>query len=207
MNTLLLIRHGESEWNKEGKIQGQRNSELTELGVQQAHSIGVKLKSFLTNQPFRMFSSPLNRARTTASIIRSHLAEAPGCIELPELVIDDRLNDFNLGEVSGTRGWDEVARKDPELARARLEDPLRFHPPGGESGADFWARLEDFLSSLPEDDVMNLIVAHGVVNKFLRSIRRGIHGGDIIALGEGQDTIYQLVGKVETEITAGPLEQ
>ena len=197
MNTLLLIRHGESEWNRIGRIQGQQNSPLTDKGIKQAHRVGNRLVSVLRDRAFRMYVSPLLRAQQTAQIIASILG-----LDADEIVVDERLNDFNLGEISGTYGWDEVAKSYPELGRLRLEDPMRFHPPGGESGAQFSARLEAFLNSLPDDGVINLVVSHGVANKFIRSIRRGITGGDIIQLGEGQNTIYQLDGSDETELTA-----
>ena len=195
LTTLLLVRHGESEWNKMGRIQGQYDSPLTSNGERQAHVVADHLSKTLRNQPVRIYTSPLSRAFKTAAIIAKKVG-----VDVSEVQSDERLNDFNLGEISGIHGWDKVAVSHPELARLRLEDPIHFHPPDGESGADFYARLQHFIDSLPDDDVCNIIVSHGVANKFIRSIRRGIHGGDIIALGEGQDTIYQLDGAVETEI-------
>ncbi|NKB76507.1 MAG: 3-dehydroquinate synthase [Gammaproteobacteria bacterium] len=202
MNTLLLVRHGESEWNKIGRIQGQQDTPLTANGVNQAHAVADRLRAMLNTKTVRIYSSPLSRAQQTAEIIAKKLS-----INLADIQVEQRLNDFNLGEISGTLGWDKVAESHPELARLRLEDPMRFHPPGGESGAEFSARLENFVEGLPDDDVFNLIVSHGVANKFIRSIRRNLTGSDIIALGEGQDTIYQLKGDVETEIAATPTNQ
>ncbi len=217
MNTLLLVRHGESEWNKIGRIQGQQDSPLTENGVKQAHAVANQLATIIGKRTVRIYSSPLSRAQKTAEIIANAISMEVATEmaieismetarkttrEITEIKVEPRLNDFNLGEISGIYGWDRVAESHLELARLRLEDPFRFHPSGGESGAEFSARLADFPESLPDDDIPNIIVSHGVANKFIRSIRRNITGGDIIALGEGQDTIYQIVGETETEISA-----
>lgn len=195
MSTLFLVRHGESEWNRAGRIQGQADSPLTEQGVQQAHAIGECLAQVLGAVTFTMYASPLGRARQTAAVIAGYLGR-----ESEDIYVDERINDFNLGEISGYPGWDKVAQDHPELARLRLQDPHRFHPPNGESGADMDGRLRAFLSELADDGAAALIVSHGVVNKFIRSIARGLHGPQIIALDELQDAVYRLDYDVETVI-------
>ena len=195
MTTLLLIRHGESEWNRAGRIQGQADTPLTDVGIGQAQAISRYLAGVLNGQRFKIYSSPLSRARQTATIIAETLAYDSAAID-----VDERLNDYDQGVISGTHGWDVVAENYPELARLRLEDPLSYHPPGGESGADFRARLSDFLDDLNDDKIIHLIVSHGIVNKYIRSIKRNLSGEEIIALGESQDTIYRLDADQETEI-------
>ena len=118
--------------------------------------------------------------------------------------IDGRISDFDVGVLAGYPGWDAVATDHPELARARLEDPIRFRPPGGESGADVLARARDFLDERKAADRDALVVCHGVINKFIRAAARGITGGDIIALGEDQEVVYRLAGAVETELKSEP---
>lgn len=195
MTTLLLVRHGESEWNCVGRIQGQADSPLTAVGIEQAQAIGRYLDGWLSGQGLRIYSSPLSRAQQTAIIIAENIGFNPDIVK-----VDERLNDFHQGEISGTYGWDIVAKNYPELERLRHQDPLAYHPPGGESGAAFQARLRDFLDMLPADETFNLVVSHGIVNKYIRSIRRNITGTGIIALGESQDTIYRLDSDQETEI-------
>ena len=194
----MLVRHGESEWNKIGRIQGQTDTPLTPNGVAQAEAVAIFLQRKLDGIDVLMFSSPMQRARQTAEIIARRLAYPPN-----DVLVDERLNDFNLGEISGTYGWDKVAEDHPELARLRLEDPLNFHPPGGESGAQFRDRLADFSNDPGDGGRLRLVVSHGVVNKFIRSIRLGLQGADIIALGESQESVYELVGGVETEHSLG----
>lgn len=194
MKQLLLVRHGESEWNRVGRIQGQTDTPLTEVGRFQAECMADFLSSRLQLSNLRMHVSPMRRARATASIIAREIG-------FPEdrIIVDRRLNDFHLGEIAGTHGWEQVAIVQPELARLRLHDPLNFHPPGGESGRDFWDRLADFLDQPADDNTTQLVVSHGVVNKFLRAIRRNLQGADIIAQGESQQSVFELIGDREIE--------
>ena len=195
MTALILVRHGESDWNREGRVQGRFDSPLTEMGVVQAKSVSRYLSGVLLKEPLRIYTSPLERASDTASIIAEELQYPK-----EKIIIEQRLNDFNLGVIAGTYGWEKVAEMYPDLARMRLQDPLRFHPPGGECGADFEARLRSFLDDLQDDGITNMLVSHGIVNKFIRGIMRNLKGEEIIALGESQDTIYCLDNEQENEI-------
>ena len=199
MTTLILVRHGESEWNRAGRIQGQINSPLTDLGINQAKAIREYLSGILLNQQLEIYTSPLDRALQTAEII------AQG-IEYPsrKIIIEERLNDFNVGEISGTFGWDKVAEIFPEQAQLRLQDPMRFHPSGGESGAEFEARLRSLLEDLMDDGTLKLMVSHGIVNKFIRGILKNLSGKEMVELGESQNTIYRLEEGEETEIKIPP---
>jgi len=199
LTTLILVRHGESEWNRAGRIQGQINSPLTDLGINQAKAIREYLSGILLNQQLEIYTSPLDRALQTAEII------AQG-IEYPsrKIIIEERLNDFNLGEISGTFGWDKVAEIFPEQAQLRLQDPMRFHPSGGESGAEFEARLRSLLEDLMDDGTLKLMVSHGIVNKFIRGILKNLSGKEMVELGESQNTIYRLEEGEETEIKIPP---
>ncbi len=199
MTTLILVRHGESEWNRAGRIQGQVNSPLTDLGISQAIAISNYLSGIFINQELKIYTSPLDRAIQTAKII----AQGIDCFG-SELIIEERLNDFNLGEISGTFGWDKVAEIFPEQAKLRLQDPMRFHPSGGESGADFEARLRSLLEDLMDDGTLKLMVSHGIVNKFIRGILKNLSGKEMINLGESQNTIYRLEQGEEKEIKIPP---
>ena len=199
LRTLILVRHGESEWNRAGRIQGQVNSPLTDLGISQARAISDYLSGIFLNQELEIYSSPLERAIQTAQIIVKGIDHLSS-----EVIIEERLNDFNLGEISGTYGWDKVAEIFPEQAQLRLQDPMRFHPSGGESGAEFEARLRSLMEELMGDDKTKLFVSHGIVNKFIRGIYKNISGKEMINLGESQNTIYCLEHGDETEIKIPP---
>ena len=199
LTTLILARHGESEWNRAGRIQGQVNSPLTDLGISQAIAISDYLSGIFLNQKLKIYSSPLERAIQTAEVI----AKGIDCLS-SEVIIEERLNDFNLGEISGTFGWDKVAEIFPEQAQLRLQDPMRFHPSGGESGAEFEERLRSLMEELMGDDTTKLMVSHGIVNKFIRGIYKNLSGKEMINLGESQNTIYRLEHGDETEIKIPP---
>ena len=196
MSALYLVRHGQSEWNRIGRIQGRSESPLTERGRAQAAALGRMLRSVLPDTGIDIVASPLSRAFETAAIIAGELGRA-----VDDVRTDPRIVDFDVGILSGS-SWDAVAADHPELARLRLEDPARFHPPGGESGADVLARARDFLAERAVPGRDTLVVGHGVINKFIRAAARGITGGDIIALGEDQEVVYRLEGATETELRA-----
>ena len=197
MTTLFLVRHGQSEWNRIGRIQGRSESPLTALGREQARALGRLLRSALPDPGIDIVASPLSRAFETAAIIAGELGRT-----VDDVRTDRRIIDFNLGILSGYPGWDAVAADHPELARLRLEDPVHFHPPGGESGADVLDRAGAFLAEREAAGRDTLVLCHGVINKFMRAAARGITGGDIIALGEDQDVVYRLDGATETELRA-----
>ena len=199
MTTLILVRHGESVWNRAGRIQGQVNSPLTDLGINQAKAISDHLSGILLNQELEIYTSPLDRAIQTAEIIAQGIDHPSS-----KIIIEERLNDFNVGEISGTFGWDKVAEIFPEQAQLRLQDPMRFHPSGGESGAEFEARLRSLLEDLMDDGALKLMVSHGIVNKFIRGILKNLSGKEMVELGESQNTIYRLEEGEETEIKILP---
>lgn len=199
MATLILIRHGESEWNRAGRIQGQVNSPLTDLGINQAKAIRDYLSGILINQELEIYTSPLDRAIQTAEIIAQGINYPSS-----KIIIEERLNDFNLGEISGIFGWEKVAEIFPEQAQLRLQDPMYFHPSGGESGAEFEARLRSLLEDLMDDGTLKLIVSHGIVNKFIRGILKNLSGKEMVELGESQNTIYRLEQGEEIEIKIPP---
>ena len=199
MKTLMLVRHGESEWNRAGRLQGRVNSPLTDLGINQAKAIRDYLSGILLNQELEIYTSPLDRAIQTAEIIAQGIDHPSS-----KIIIEERLNDFNVGEISGTFGWDKVAEIFPEQAQLRLQDPMRFHPSGGESGAEFEARLRSLLEDLMDDGTLKLMVSHGIVNKFIRGILKNLSGKEMVELGESQNTIYRLEEGEETEIKILP---
>lgn len=153
MTQLILIRHGETLWNTERRMQGQLDSALTERGVWQACRLGERMRdlSFVA-----LYSSDLPRARLTAQ----RIADATG-----HSIIDDaRLRERHFGLFEGmTR--DEMQARDPEVyARFMSRDP-RFAVPGGESPAGFSARcraaLEDIAARHPGATIA--VVTHGLV--------------------------------------------
>lgn len=153
MAQLILIRHGETLWNTERRMQGQLDSPLTERGVWQACRLGERLQAL----PFTtLYSSDLPRARLTAQ----RIADVTG-----HQIIDDlRLRERHFGQFEGlTRA--EMEKHDAEIyARFMSRDP-HYAVPGGESPADFFARCRTVLEELAtrHADQTIAIVTHGLV--------------------------------------------
>lgn len=158
MGNIYIVRHGETVWNAEGRIQGHTDVELTERGKEQARATGRRLS---TVQFGVAYSSDMSRARETALII---LGER----EIPLHSVPE-LREYNKGVFEGLTP-EEYRQRYPELYEASLVNDPDFAPPGGETIRQCQARLSGFVSMLrdkhSDDDV--LLVGHG------GSLRSGI---------------------------------
>ena len=167
---LYFLRHGETEWNAEGRLQGRKDVPLNAVGEVQATRAGRKLKKLLASQgePADALSfqcSPLLRTRQTLRLVRAELGLPP-----EEGEIDDRLVEFTFGRWEGLT-WPEVCARDPELARAREADKWNFTPPGGESYAQLALRLEPWLAA---QKATSIVVSHGGVARALMAMIGGL---------------------------------
>ncbi len=149
---LYLIRHGESVYNREGRIQGQTDVELTDFGKQQAQAIALGMANIKLDA---IIASPLQRAYQTAVA----LADQQGM----KIQTHDGLKEINVGKFAGLR-WPEVAEKFPEHADAWNTQDFDFVIPGGESRRMLQVRGVTALTeiaALPYSQVA--VVAHGGV--------------------------------------------
>ncbi|WP_342634175.1 histidine phosphatase family protein [Lichenibacterium ramalinae] len=163
------MRHGETAWNREGRLQGQREAALNDLGQRQASAAGDTLARLLADRGLDVaalayVSSPLSRTRHTMDLLRGRLG--PG---LPQYATDDRLKEMSFGAWEG-RTWHDLKRAEPAAMAERRRDCWGFVPPGGESYAMLLERLSPWLAGLAEDAV---VVAHGGV---ARALLHGIAG-------------------------------
>ena len=188
--TILLVRHGETEWNRARRYQGWSDSPLTDIGVAQAKALGRRLAALPEAASAEIVASPLGRARHTAEIIAHCLgrAAAPCC--------DDRLREISLG------AWDGLARKE---VRARLgaqfvEWEWYFATPAGETYEMFAARLADWLRGVGGRPV--IAVAHGVAMRVLRGLYAGLPRAEALRLAVPQDRIFRLTDGTIEEIAA-----
>ncbi len=135
-----FLRHGETEWNKARKTQGQLDSQLNETGRAQAQRAG----DILSGEPIeRIIASPLSRVRHTAEAVARH--------HDLDIIFDDGLKECHLGEMQGQPHG-------PWLADYWTGD---FDPPNGETFAQFSARVWDAMSRAVAMGPNTLIVAHG----------------------------------------------
>ena len=120
MTDLVLIRHGETDWNVEGRYQGQADPPLNSLGLEQAHRLAQELQSATLDV---LYTSPLQRAAQTARIIVETL-------NIP-LFNEPRLMEIHQGDWQ-TRLRSEIETLYPELFHHWETEPWRVTPPGGE---------------------------------------------------------------------------
>lgn len=151
MTRLFLVRHGRSEWNAAGRIQGQIDIPLDAAGRQQAEQVADRLA---VESIEAVYSSPLLRAQATAQPIAERW-------QLPVLP-DARLMEYDFGVMSGLT-WPEVIENHPELANRWLEDPWAVAVDGSEGRENFAARVKaamlDIGARHPDGQVV--VVAHG----------------------------------------------
>jgi len=156
---LVHIRHGETDWNVEGRLQGQLDIPVNERGRAQAAANGTRLCAWMAGEglapdAFCYAASPLGRARQTLEIVVAGLGHAPA------VAFDERLREVDFGEWSGWTYAELKAVGQEGLVRARKRDKWAFRPPGGESYAELAARVGDWLATVRSDTV---VVAHGGV--------------------------------------------
>ncbi|MDB5569843.1 MAG: phosphoglycerate mutase [Hyphomicrobiales bacterium] len=167
---LVFIRHGETDWNVEGRLQGQQDIPLNARGRHQAAQAGkttLKLlgREALESGAYKFICSPLGRARETMEIARAAMGLPPGGYAIDRLV-----EELTFGEWEGLV-WPEVKARAPEAANWREGDKWNFTPPGGESYAMLAARLTPWLESLTGDSI---VVSHGGVARALMAMLGGL---------------------------------
>lgn len=179
---IYLVRHGETEFNRERRLQGHVDSPLTELGRRQVEAVGGRLRELVGGQPgWRILASPLGRTRRTAEILAD-------CIGLAEIEIEPRLIELSWGDWDG-RLRSDLAAAYPEFARSNWA----FHAATGESYAAMCARLQDWLADLPPEGERKIIaVSHGVTGRVLRGVYAGLPAEAVMAHDAPQDAVFHL---------------
>jgi len=155
--TIYYIRHGETSWNVEGRLQGAQDVPLNELGRKQAAHAGHILADLFVRDgrdrsTLAFVSSPLGRARSTMELVRRELKLPPA-----DYGLDDRLREIGYGQWEGST-LAEMQAADPEFFARRQAEKWTMSPPGGESYVAVQARVQSWYDSLREDTVA---VAHG----------------------------------------------
>jgi len=158
MTTVILVRHGETEWNRVERFRGRADVALNEAGVRQAEATAARISTLW--RPAAIYSSPLSRARRTAEAIAAPLS-------LP-VRIHEGLWDVDYGQWQGLSP-DEVNQRWPEELRTWYQAPQRAAIPGGESLDQLRARCAGTLAQIvdahPQDTVV--MVGHTVINRVL----------------------------------------
>ncbi len=163
MTELWLVRHGQTDWNREGRFQGSVDIALNENGLGQAREIAERLKEVKFQA---IYSSPLQRARQTAQMI----AEKNG----KKVHFDSRLSEISMGEWEGML-YQDICREYPEEINERRVNPLYARAPGGETAVQVAERMKQAVDEIvlkhPHGPV--LIVSHGLALSALVCLVRG----------------------------------
>lgn len=175
---IYLIRHGETEWNRESRIQGRRDSPLTDLGREQARRTGQMLATLgLAGLP--VSASPLGRVQATLAIVAEQVALGP-------VTIDARLKEVALGSWEGLTHA-EIRAGYPALVADAPQYGWGFRSPDGET---FDAVAERVRSWLAERQAPVIALAHGMLGRVLRSVYTGMPPDEAMADPLGQDVVW-----------------
>ena len=154
---LHLFRHGQTDWNEERRVQGQSESRLTELGIQQAKELGQRIAHLHFD---RVFCSSSVRTRQTAAFIFGH--------KTIEIEYMDSLREIHLGPWEGSL-YDDIAIQDPESYKHFWQEPHLFDVAGAESFFDLQDRAVTTVRKIASqfDRKTVAIVSHGALIKSL----------------------------------------
>ena len=177
---LLFIRHGQTDWNREARLQGQQDIPLNAMGRRQAERNGRAIAGILRCRQWRLVASPLRRSVETMRIVLA----AAGHGAAP-FATDTVLVEACFGEWEGLTLL-EVAERDPEGGRDRERDKWSFIPPAGESYSMLCERLSPWLAGLAAP---TLIVAHGGILRVLLHRLGGLPAHDAPHLATPQDRV------------------
>ena len=150
---IILIRHGETEWNVQGRLQGQKDSSLTAIGIAQANALAKRMKS---ENFSHLYSSDLGRAMDTAKAIALRTKHT--------ILPDARLREKNLGVLEGLT-WEESKAQFPEAVAGMDLSPHEYVVPEGESSRQMVERTLAFLDEVADRHPGERVAAvtHGAV--------------------------------------------
>lgn len=188
---ILLVRHGETEWNLVRRYQGWADSPLTERGAAQASAVGRRLRALPEAEGLPVVASPLGRARRTAELIQAARGDAA------PVALDERLKEITLGTWDGL-DRNEVEKLSPGIFAGDGRYEWYFRTPDGETYEEFSGRIAAWLGECGTQTL--IVVAHGVVTRVLRGLYGGLPRAAALRLPVPQDVIWRLADGAIAEI-------
>jgi broad specificity phosphatase PhoE len=181
VKTIYFVRHGQTEWNAASRMQGQQNSDLNDIGRQQAEVHGRLLARLDIDV---LYASPLDRARQTVEIVQRHVAI--------EARYDARIVEWNCGDWSGQLRAD-VRLRWPKQWAALEADPYHYRGPGCENYPDMLARTRPFVTELLASEARNIaVVSHGMIGRVMVGALMGFDAAAMIAFRQPNDIVYRV---------------
>jgi probable phosphoglycerate mutase len=185
-DTLYLVRHGETEWNRDGILQGQLDSPLTEQGQRQSYAMGEYLVAMLTDKAVvHIECSHLGRAIASAEIIRNIMG-----LGKQQLSISEQLAEIHLGEWQGLDTSQIEARWPGQLSKW-VRDRWHFTPPGGEDYTQLTQRARQWLAQQRKAPV-TVVVTHQQFSNALRGVYAGLSPAEVLLLQHEQHSFFHL---------------
>ncbi|HEY9080416.1 histidine phosphatase family protein [Magnetovibrio sp.] len=197
--SIVLLRHGETQWNREGRYQGQHDSPLTLNGIGQIRAIAETLRPVIEELGrCQLWSSPLARTRQSVSIFCEQLG-----LSYADVLFDDRLMERSYGRWEGlTMG--EIAARYPEDVKLEQSDRWNFAiPEGGECFADVARRLRNWLNEIP-NDMPVITMAHGGSGRVLRGVCMNLKPENIFAFNDPQSSAFVMSETTTKTVQAAP---
>lgn len=182
---LILIRHGETPWNKEGRVQGISDIELSGAGIEQARRLALSLKD---SDIGAIHASPLKRAYQTAEIINS--------FHQKKIEVHPELMEMNQGDFEGL-SFKELMGAQKEFIHRWIADPASVRMPRGESLAELQKRAWPPIEKLIGREENALVVSHNfTIAAILCRLRN-------ISLSEFRSTCVDTASRTEISILSG----
>lgn len=197
MGVIYLMRHGETEWNRDGRMQGRQDSPLTQRGVKQASAMGRLLATLVTEpEAVPIWCSSLGRARQSCSLVCDALGRS-----LETVRFDDRLIEIDDGRFAGMTATEAVLY-DRSAWERRRRDPFRNAAPGGESWCGVFERANAWLASVDLGDE-TVVIAHGVFNRMLVAAACRLDPETLLGFPAPQDAIIHISAGVYSLVETG----
>lgn len=176
---LFVLRHGQTEWNLEGKYQGQLDSPLTSLGISQAKQQGDILRAHVASRNLPAYASPQLRAARTAEIALLPLGQ--------QAQSDSRLMEVHFGTWEGKTRAEMSAMTDEGAPISPFQ--RYFGTPKGERLPAVESRCRAFLEHL---NGPSIAFTHGITSRILRGLWLGLSIDEMLILPVGQGCVYHL---------------
>ena len=180
--TIVFLRHGETDWNVEGRLQGQQDIPLNDNGRRQARRNGEVIANAIPAVAgFDFVASPLGRARETMEIARSAMGLDPKGYRT-----DERLLEITFGDWEGFT-YRDLERQKPGRLAERDANKWDFLPPGGESYRMLSDRIVAWLATIERPTV---VVAHGGVGRVARAHLLGLDRAASVVADFPHDRVF-----------------
>ncbi|BDM63006.1 phosphoglycerate mutase [Shewanella sp. NFH-SH190041] len=182
--SIYILRHGQTRFNAEGRLQGHCDSPLTAKGEAQAAAMGQALQAQqLDMSQWQLIASPLGRARQTAAIVASQLGLAADAIQT-----DARVMECHLGQ------WEQQEIPPLFAAEPTLQQRGDWYlqAPGAETLQQVQTRLHQWLTDTPASHI--ILISHGLTGVILRGLLLGLNDSELWQQDKPQDALYYFHG-------------